>query len=569
MRLSPERPVAPLATALHDGRRRIVVAADCAALGLGVRPGMAVTQAVAVVPGLQVREAEPEADATALGQLARWCHRMTPLAAVDLPDGLWLDITGCAHLWGGEAALLQKLLGRLARDGLQARAAVADTPGAAHAMTRYGDSNAFMIVPSGAQGAAIAGLSVAALRLPSALTATLQRLGFDQVCHLDHIPRALLAHRFGPLPGLRLDQANGHVAESLKPLAPEHLLQRRAMFLEPLLTAESLAMATAELMAPLCKEMEEMGLGARQVDLLFERLDNRILAMRVGTTQPSRDARHLTRLLNERLETLDPGLGVEAMHLMVPMAQTLQWEQQESGPSVQDVARLVDQLANRLGMAQLYQAMPLQSEMPDRLVEHSEPLAGVGQNLWAESFESHTSQAAHKPDTAEQLIRPSHLTLVVSQIGYSVELPTSSTKPPYLYLVKTGDALSDEEDPPLIDWKEPWEPTAVSGTPEPWPRRLHAPARLLNPPRRIEALAGLPDHPPSAFTWRRRRHRIRRAEGPERIYGEWWRHDCETRSIRDYYQVEDQTGQRFWLFRQGNGQNLGTGDLSWFLHGLF
>ena len=566
MRLSPE-PFAQLVTARHDGRRRLVIAADRAALGLGVWPGMAVAQAIAIVPGLSVKEAEPEADASALEQLVRWCHRLTPLTAVDPPDGLWLDVTGCAHLWGGETALLQKLLARLARDGLQARAAIADTPGAAYALARYG-LDAPMIVPSGTQEAAIAELPVAALRLPSALVSTLQRVGLDQVCHLSPIPRALLAHRFGPLPGLRLDQAHGRVAEPIKPLAPEHVLQRRAMFLEPLLTAESLAVATAQLVEPLCREMEGMGLGARQVDLLFERVDNQVLAMRIGTAQPSRDAHHLTRLLNEQLEAVDPGLGIEAMHLMIPVAQTLQWEQQEGGPSIQDVARLIDRLANRLGMARLYQATPLQSQVPDRLVEHSEPVVRAGQDLWADTH-SKTIHVGRQPDQAQTPVRPkSHLTLVVSEAG-SFEPARSLTKRPHLYLVETTTPVPDGQDPPLIAWKQSWEPAAVSGNPEPWPRRLHAPARLLNPPRQIEALMGLPDQLPSAFTWRRCRYRIRRVEGPERIHGEWWRHEHGPGSIRDYYKVEAQTGQRFWLFRQSNGENLSTRDLSWFLHGVF
>ena len=134
---SPEPP-APLVTASHDGRRRVIAASDPVAAALGLRPGMAVAQALAIVPRLAIAEAEPEADAAALERLARWCHRLTPLTAVDGTDGLWLDITGCAHLAGGEAALLRDLLARFARDGLHARAAVADTPGAAHGVARHG-----------------------------------------------------------------------------------------------------------------------------------------------------------------------------------------------------------------------------------------------------------------------------------------------------------------------------------------------------------------------------------------------------------------------------------------------
>ena len=101
-----------------------------------------------------------------------------------------------------------------------------------------------------------------------------------------------------------------------------------------------------------------------------------------------------------------------------------------------------------------------------------------------------------------------------------------------------------------------------------WPSWTR-PTRLLDPPQAVEAVSALPDHPPAAFTWRRHRHRIRRADGPERITGEWWRRNGEMAAVRDYWQVEDETGRRFWLYRRGDGQDAATGDLRWFLHGVF
>jgi len=102
-----------------------------------------------------------------------------------------------------------------------------------------------------------------------------------------------------------------------------------------------------------------------------------------------------------------------------------------------------------------------------------------------------------------------------------------------------------------------------------WPADLPRPARLLDPPQPIEVLALLPDHPPRAFTWRQHRYRVRRADGPERITGEWWKRRAETWAVRDYFTVEDETGRRFWLFRRGDGADPATGDQSWYLHGLF
>ena len=102
-----------------------------------------------------------------------------------------------------------------------------------------------------------------------------------------------------------------------------------------------------------------------------------------------------------------------------------------------------------------------------------------------------------------------------------------------------------------------------------WPARWPRPSRLLSPPERVDAMAVLPDQPPVAFTWRGQRRRVRAADGPERIFGEWWRTDAETDAVRDYFAVEDDAGERFWLYRQGDVEIAATGDLRWFLHGLF
>ena len=254
------------------------------------------------------------------------------------------------------------------------------------------------------------------------------------------------------------------------------------------------------------------------------------------------------------------------MHLTVPLAETLRWEQQEGGASLQDVARLIDQLA-RLTVTWPYQAAVRQSEIPDRAVRHSKPTVELDRMWAAPSRPSQTSRV-------EPPVRPKpRLSPVARTDGCVAKSETPVVRAPHLYLVQAGPAAPDADtgEPPLIAWKRPWacEPTVDDGPELLWPGRLHLPSRLFNPPCRIEALAALPNHPPLAFTWRRRRHRIYRADGPERIYGEWWRYDRESKAVRDYYRVEDENGRRFWLFREGNGRDLDTGSLSWFLHGLF
>jgi protein ImuB len=286
---------------MHDGRKRVIAAVDAMAAQAGLYPGMPVAQAQALVPDLAVREARPEEDGAALRRLAGWCLRYAPLAAAAPPDGVWIDVTGSAHLRGGETRLLRDLVSRLLALGYAARAAVADTPGAAHAMARFGGQD-ITVVPSGGQQAALARLPLAALRLPEPTLDGLRLMGIQQIGALVALPRAPLVRRFGSLVTTRLDQAYGTVAEAIEPEFPPDLVQARLTFVEPLLTADAFATVIDRLTGDVCALMERSGSGARRLDLLFERVDGTTQAIRIGTARASRDARHLGRLLKERIE---------------------------------------------------------------------------------------------------------------------------------------------------------------------------------------------------------------------------------------------------------------------------
>jgi protein ImuB len=471
-----QRPDLPLVTVTS----RMVMAVDTTAAALGLRPGMKLAQAQALVPGLKVHDADLPGDAALLRRLAEWCLRYAPLTAVDPPDGLWIDVTGGAHLHGGETRLLHDLVNQLNSQGLAARAAVADTPAVAHAEARFGTGG---VVPPGKD--VMAAFPIEALRLPADMLADLRLMGFERVGPLAAAARAPLAKRFGVELAKRLDQAAGVLFEPIVPVAPLALIQARLGFVEPLLTAEAFSIVIASLVPQVCGDLERAGLGARRLDLCFERVDGSVQAIRIGTARPVRDAHHLARMLDEQLECVDPGLGVEAMHLIVAMANTLGFVQTTSSlvaKASPDLAPLVDRLVNRLGEGEVYRLVPIESDVPERSIRQVPAL----------------TQATG---------------------GWSVDLPR--------------------------------------------------PVRLLDPPQPIDAMALLPDHPPVAFTWRRVRHRVRHADGPERIAGEWWKRDREWASVRDYFRVEDEDGRRFWLFRRGNGSAVETGDMRWFLHGLF
>ena len=230
------------------------------------------------------------------------------MTAPDPPDGLWIDVTGCAHLHGGERPMLEALVGRLAAAGLSVRAGLADTPGAAHAVARHGGGTVAIVAPDG-QADALALLPLRALRIAPETADSLRRLGLDLVGQLLATPRGPLARRFGDGPLLRLDQALGRVAEPIRPVLPPGMVSVRRTFTEPIATAEAFATVILALVEEACAALERRGAGARTLDLVFERVDGSIQVVRVGTARPVRDVPHLARLLGERIETVDPGLA--------------------------------------------------------------------------------------------------------------------------------------------------------------------------------------------------------------------------------------------------------------------
>lgn len=476
----------PLVLIGREGRRRVVTAIDINAERLGLRLGMPGAKAQAIAPGLIVMDADRQADADGLIKLALWAlQRVSPVVMADPPDGLVIDTTGADHLHGGEGAMLQAIVQRFNSSGIETRAAVADTWGAAHAAARF-LGRATTIIPVGAAEPLLRALPISALRLDPEIVAGLRKLGFEQIGELLDQPRAPLALRFGPEIGRRLDQALGRAAEPVDPIREPEIVEVRRVFGEPIGAAETISRYIGKLVVALCQELEARGLGARRLDLLVHRVDGIRQAVRVGTAQPVRDVKRLTRLLAEKIDTIDPGFGIEIMELAAILAEPFQ-ERQTISSLVEepeaDVSDLIDILANRVGQNRICRFSPVQSDVPERSVARVAPLAPENGATWE------------------------------------------------------GD----------------------------WPR----PPRLLSRPEPVETMALLPDHPPVWFTWRGVRRRVRRADGPERIRNEWWKRDAEMTTVRDYFRVEDETGERYWIFRSGDGEHSDSGSQRWFLHGIF
>ncbi|WP_456305496.1 Y-family DNA polymerase [Gluconacetobacter takamatsuzukensis] len=479
-------PDAPLALVGRAGRRRVVLSVDPAARRVGLRPGTPVAKAQALHPGLTVMDADPQGDREGLEKLALWFQqRIAPIVAPDPPDGIVLDTTGADHLHGGEQAMLAAMVQRLRDTGIAARAAVADTLGAAHALARHGRAR-MLVVPPGGAVAAMAELPVAALRLPDDIVDGLQALGVSRISPLAGMPRAPLALRFGPEVARRLDQAFGRVGEAIVPLRPVEPVEVGRNFAEPIGAAETIARMIGTLVPPLCRMLEERGQGGRCFDLLLHRVDSRAEAVRVATGRPVRDAGRVNRLLCEKIETIDPGFGIERMVLTASWTEPMGMRQAVSllGEAEEpDISDLVDILANRVGTQALYRLAPVESDMPERACCRVPALA---------------------PDETKE-----------------------------------------------------------------WPDRWPRPMRLLPRPEPVQAMAELPDQPPVFFIWRGVRRKVRCADGPERVFGEWWKEDAEWTTARDYFRVEDISGARFWIYRAGDGEHGETGSQGWFLHGIF
>jgi protein ImuB len=489
----------PRVLLLRDGNRLLLSAVDAAAAAVGLVPGLSLAEARALCPGLGTADWDAAGDARALARLADWAGRYSPWTAVDPcaeaggAAGLWLDITGCAHLFGGEAALCRDLLARLAAVGLSARAGLADTPGAAWALARHGlersqagPRRAFRILAPGTVRDALAPLPLAALRLPPVEVELLARFGLVRIGDLLALPPAVLLPRVGPQVSRRLRQALGVEAEPLSPRRPPTAWCERLVFGEPIATAEDLARALDRLLAALCRRLEAAGQGARRLELTLYRVDASLRRYGLGTSRPLGNPDRLRRLFAPRLEALDPGFGVDAITLAAPRVEAVTARQLALTPAragraapiltaVPDpegaIAALLDRLTARLGPQALGRQQPRESHLPERAVSHVGPFA----------------------------------------------------------------------------------PLAEGDRPDGWPSRGQGrrPLRLLARPEPIEATAPLPDQPPRQFRWRRVLHRVARAEGPERIAAEWWQPEAELAEApaRDYFRVEDGDGRRFWLYR--------------------
>lgn len=364
-----------LLAASHQGNE--VVACACEyAQSAGVRTGMTVTHARSLLIGrtLFIERYQPEEDAKALKSLARWAVRFTPVVAVDEPDGLLMDISGCAHLYGGEAMLADRVAGSLEGLGFKARIAVAPTFVSAQVVSRSAEQQ-ITIVEAGGIHDALASLPIAALRMDTSMGEALREIGIERIGQLFDLPRAELAARFSGNIGRCLDRATGDALDAIEPVQPLEPIEVERVFDGPVTSLEAILISVRELLRLLLRRLEKESSGACELSLTAERIhaDPVMLALRLS--HPSRDEAHLWSLLQPRLERLSLGYGVEEIRLRAVHTQRTGNGQMEFWPDPSSSIRpeqsvswgqMLDQLTERIGREGVTVAAPSESYVPER-----------------------------------------------------------------------------------------------------------------------------------------------------------------------------------------------------------
>ncbi len=485
-----DRPSPPLVLVDHGPKGTRISASSPEAMALGLWPDMKLADARTMVPVLRVEQHDTQADRTVLARLAKWLMRYSPAVSMQGNDGFALDITGCAHLFGGETGLAQDMADRLDGFGFCAVIAVADTLAAAIALVMHG-RDPVTIVPHDHGPAMLDDLPVEALRLDDETIILLKRLGLKQTGDVRRIPRAALERRFrerGSKSGkasahataqsvqMRLDHLSGALAEPQTWLSEPPIFRAVLQCPDFALEAEAVGNALDRLLPELCESLSKAGHGGRHFILHAYRADGGVSAADVRLSQPLHDPAIIRRMFRDRLEAIDCGFGIDLFVLSAGGVELIAINQNDmvSGRSVgQERASLTafaDTVANRVGRSAVVRYAPRTSHVPER-AQRSVPVA---------------------------------------------------TEPDWSAFEAAKPALS--------------------------PR----PLRLLERPEEAKVTADLPDGPPAQFVWRKVLRRVVRARGPERILPEWWHDSLKAKRsavLRDYYDVEDSEGRRYWLFR--------------------
>jgi protein ImuB len=476
----PELLPVPFALTAPDHGRMIITAVNPPAHQQGIVVGMVLADARAIVPSLKYFDDIPGLPEKLLSSIAKWCIRFSPVVTTDLPDGIIIDATGCAHLWNGEQAYLDSIVRRLKKIGYNVNEAIADTPGKAWAIAHFGDQKS--IISCDEELPAFLFLPVAALRLEVETITRLNKLGLRQIRDILSMPRSVLRRRFGNHLLMRLDQALGQQEEIIHPVHPIEPYSERLPCLEPIVTATGIEIALKKLLELLCRRLQQEGKGIRKLIFKCYRVDGNVQVIDIGTNSPSSNVHHLFKLFEIKISSIEPALGIELFTLEASKIEDIYSTQEKfwdkaCGLENPELIKLLDRVSNKIGADKFHRFLPAEHHWPERSV-------------------------------------------------------------------KIASSLNEKM---TIQWRTD----------------LQRPIHLLQNPVPIWATAPIPDYPPMLFRYKNKLHKVKKADGPERIEREWW---LEEGQLRDYYTVEDEEGRRYWLFRSGHYSDE---NYQWFIHGFF
>ena len=365
--------------------RMMITAANTLAETQGIYRGMVLADARAVIPSLEVADDIPGLADKLLNRLAEWCIRFTPSVAIDPPDGLILDVTGCPHLWGDEDIYLAEIIKRIKERGYNVRAAMADTIGAAFAIARFGKGK--FIIDIGQNMEALLPLPPAAIRLDNDTIDRLHKLGLRQIKDFIGMPRSALRRRFGQPLIQRLNQALGQEEEMIEPVQPIHPYQERLPCLEPIITITGIEVALQRLLEILCLRLQQEENGLRLACFKAYRIDGKIEQVQIGTNRPSNNTKHLFKLFEIKLSSIEPALGIELFILEAPKVEAhspIQEKLWENNHGLDNTAlsELLDRLAGKIGADHIHRYLPDEHYWPERSVKQAVSLDQKPATIW-------------------------------------------------------------------------------------------------------------------------------------------------------------------------------------------
>lgn len=371
-----------LRTASHG--RMIITEANAVAEEKGIHRGMVLADARALVPELKVEDDLPDLNQKLLTKIAEWCIRFTPISAVDAPDGILLDASGCTHLWGGEEKYLNDISKKLSARGYDVRIAMADTPGLAWGMARFGQKN---ISTTGDHRETLLQLPAEALRLDPENLDKLHKLGLKKVGQFASIARSSLRRRFGVGFLQQLDKAFGHEWEILQPVIIPEPYQERLPALEPIITPTGIELGLEQLLNSLCFRLQQEQKGLRSAVFKCFRVDGKVEQVQISTTRPTHHVSHLLKLFEIKLPTISPGLGIELFILEAPQVEDHGPSQQkmwETSSGLEDVrlAELIDRLSSKVGGDTVHRYLPDEHYWPERSFKPASTLVEEPTTSW-------------------------------------------------------------------------------------------------------------------------------------------------------------------------------------------